>query len=111
MRQIKQLRGKLWFETHETKAQEIWQKFHDVPNLPKEKKIGEAWKNSINKTLYLKMALRYGRLSTVCYTEAPHLWRPMNMPSTDTLQIQLQGLLRVRILDNIEHFIDLIGTL
>lgn len=42
MQQIKQLRGKLWFETHETKAQEIWQKFHDVPNLPKEKKIGEA---------------------------------------------------------------------
>ena len=38
MRQIKQLRGKLWFETHETKAQEIWQKLHDVPNLPKEKK-------------------------------------------------------------------------
>lgn len=37
MRQIKQLRGKLWFETHETKAQEIWQKLHDVPNLPKEK--------------------------------------------------------------------------
>ena len=35
----------------------------------------------------------------------------MNMPSTNALQIQLQGLLRVRILDNIEHFIDLIGTL
>ena len=72
MRQIKQLRGKLWFETHETKAQEIWQKFH-VPNLPKEKKMGEACKNSINKTLYLKIAFRYGRLSTACYTEAPHL--------------------------------------
>ena len=38
MREIKQLGGKLWFETHETKAQEIWQKLHDVPNLPKEKK-------------------------------------------------------------------------
>ena len=37
MRQIKQVEGKLWFETHETKAQEIWQKLHDVPNLPKEK--------------------------------------------------------------------------
>ena len=73
MRQIKQLRGKLWFETHETKAQEIWQKLHDVPNLPKEKRMSEACKNSINKTLYLKIAFRYGRLSTVCYTEAPHL--------------------------------------
>lgn len=73
MRQIKQMGGKLWFETHETKAQEIWQKLHDVPNLPKEKKWVKLVKIQSIKLSILKIAFRYGRLSTVCYTEAPHL--------------------------------------
>lgn len=73
MWQIKQMGGKLWFETHETKAQEIWQKLHDVPNLPKEKKWVKLVKIQSIKLSILKIAFRYGRLSTVCYTEAPHL--------------------------------------
>lgn len=44
IRQPKLLKDKFWFEAHETKAQEIWEKFHNVPDPPWEKNTWRSLK-------------------------------------------------------------------